>query len=296
MLNGAYFVGGIGMMGLAWAKHRLHGYTTPTDFAASDKDKSAVHAARIVGEWTENLERYCGKSWQGRDVLELGPGGTLGTGVNILIAGASSYQAVDKFALAENFDRSFYEALLAGFGRRDEILTAIEAGDKWPLQYHVDPEFHIDRAVAQQQFDLIVSCAAFEHFDDVSDTIARLSKLARPGTIACIQIDFCTHSRWLRDHDPNNIYRYPDWLYWMLPFPGKPNRVRPDEYSTLFIKEGWEKLEFYPMKTTAADYQKRTGHRLTKQYRRPECKMDVLSGALMATKAGSDPPVESMRT
>lgn len=283
MRQAQLYAAGIGMMALAWAKHRLLSYSTPTRFDAGDGERSAEHARRIVEEWTWFLRRYTGKAWDGEDVLELGPGGTLGTGALILRSGSNCYQAVDAFPLADSIDPGFYDQLLNGFSRKDELLDAIGARDKAPFIYSVDPAFRIDMAAGERRFSRIVSCAAFEHFDDVADTIARLSKVAGPDAVACIRVDFSTHSRWLRDSDPNNIYRYPDWLYWSLPFPGKPNRVRPDALMRLFESEGWRDIELHPVRVAPPEYCRTA--RMAPAFRRPEARMDVLSGVILARRA-----------
>ncbi|HKR17170.1 methyltransferase domain-containing protein [Rhizorhapis sp.] len=272
------------MMFLAWGKHRVNSYSTPTPFNAGDEDRSASHANRIVDEWTDFLTRYAGQAWEGQDVLELGPGGTLGTGALILTKGAISYQAVDAFPLAERIDLGFYEALLNGVSQKERLLQAIGARDKPPFIYSVDPSFRVDIAAGENRFSRLVSCAAFEHFDDVADTIARMSRVAQPGAIACIRVDFSTHSRWLRDKDPNNIYRYPDWLYWSLPFPGKPNRVRPDALMKMFEAEGWEDIEFHPVRVASPEYCATANGKLAKSFRRPEARMEVLSGIILGRR------------
>lgn len=282
MRQAQLYAAGIGMMALAWAKHRLHSYSTPTPFNPGDGERSADHARRIVEEWTWFLRRYTGKAWEGEDVLELGPGGTLGTGALILKNGASCYQAVDAFSLAESIDLGFYSDLLNGFSQKDRLLSAIGARDKAPFIYSVDPAFRIDQLAGERRFSRIVSCAAFEHFDNVRETIARMSRVAQPEAVACIRVDFSTHSRWLRETDPNNIYRYPDWLYWSLPFPGKPNRVRPDTLMQMFESEGWRDIEFHPVRVAPPEYCE--GARLAPAFRRPEARMEVLSGIIMARR------------
>lgn len=283
MRQAALYVAGIGMMFLAWGKHRLNSYSTPTPFNAGDEDRSAAHANRIVDEWTRFLDGYAGHAWAGEDVLELGPGGTLGTGALVLAKGARSYQAVDAFPLAESIDLGFYDTLLNGVSQKERLLQAIGECDKPPFTYSVDAGFRVDEAVGANRFSRLVSCAAFEHFDDVADTIARMSRVARPGAVACIRVDFSTHSRWLRDNDPNNIYRYPDWLYWSLPFPGKPNRVRPDELTRMFRAHGWHDLEFHPVRVAPPEYC--GSSRLAPAFRRPEARMEVLSGIILARQA-----------
>lgn len=285
MRQAQLYAAGIGMMVLAWAKHRINSYTTPTPFNAGDEDRSAAHAQVIVDEWTDFLAHYAGNAWAGEDVLELGPGGTLGTGALIMKDGARSYQAVDAFPLAERIDLGFYDTLLNGMSQKDALLRAIGARDKPPFIYSVDARFRVDEAAGDRRFTRLVSCAAFEHFDDVADTIARMSRVALPGAVACIRVDFSTHSRWLRTRDPNNIYRYPDWLYWSLPFPGKPNRVRPDELICIFEAQGWNDIEFHPVRIAPLDYCRAANGSLARPFRRPEARMEVLSGIIMATSA-----------
>lgn len=88
--------------------------------------------------------------------------------------------------------------------------------------------------------DIVVSNAAFEHFDDVERTVSPLQQVVRPGGVALIGVDLQTHSRWIRERDPNNIYRYPESLYRLFSFPGQPNRLRPQAYRTLFERHGWQ--------------------------------------------------------
>lgn len=284
MRQATLYAAGIGMMFLAWGKHRVNSYSTPTPFNAGDEERSASHANRIVDEWTDFLTRYAGRAWEDEDVLELGPGGTLGTGALILMRGARSYQAVDAFPLAERIDMHFYDMLLNGVSQKEHLLKAIDRRDKPPFTYSVDSRFRVDVAAGGNRFSRLVSCAAFEHFDDVGDTIARMSRVAQPGAAACIRVDFSTHSRWLRDNDPNNIYRYPDWLYWSLSFPGKPNRVRPDELKRMFKAQGWSDIEFHPVRVAPPDYCKEANGKLAKVFRRPEAQMEVLSGIIMGRR------------
>ncbi len=78
--------------------------------------------------------------------------------------------------------------------------------------------------------DLIFSHAAFEHFDDIDATFQKMSDIARPGCKLVSMIDLKTHTRWISDKDPLNIYRYGDLISSLLKFRGTPNRVRPHEY------------------------------------------------------------------
>jgi SAM-dependent methyltransferase len=213
-------------------------------------------------------------------VLELGPGGTLATGAYMLLEGAKSYCAVDAFPLATSIDQDFYRNII---GDRPDLLRAIEAKDRPPFRYVVDRGFRIDEAVGGERFDRIVSCAAFEHFDDPADTIARMTKVARPGAAACLRIDMSTHSGVLRQRDPNNIYRYPDWMYWLLPFPGKPNRYRAKDYVRMLEQNGWKDIEVVSARATDEDYVRRSS--LARPFRDADSQMHILSAVILARLA-----------
>ena len=47
-------------------------------------------------------------------------------------------------------------------------------------------------------------------------------RFAGPSNAAVSGLCLKTHSRWIRNRDPNNIYRYPDWLYRLFQFRGSP--------------------------------------------------------------------------
>ena len=84
---------------------------------------------------------------------------------------------------------------------------------------------------------------------DVDSTVSQLAKVVRPGGKIVAVIDLQTHSRWIREKDPNNIYRYPRWLYRLFYFPGQPNRVRPAQYRACFERHGWRDVAIAATKT-----------------------------------------------
>ena len=55
-----------------------------------------------------------------------------------------------------------------------------------------------------------------------------------------------THSRWIREKDPLNIYRYSERIYGMFHFKGQPNRVRPHQYRRAFESNGWTNVSITP--------------------------------------------------
>ncbi|MEZ0074712.1 class I SAM-dependent methyltransferase [Planotetraspora sp. GP83] len=220
----AWWLGGLGM-GLANAvRHRLRGYRTPRPFTTDEVERSVDYVIGVADRWAEDGDL----DFVGRRVLELGPGPDLGTGAILLARGAKSYAAADLFPLAADTNPAFYEAL----GHR--LGQPVDLGR---IGYHVTrfpgmPD-------VEGPFDLVVSNAALEHFDDVPATFARLAELVVPGGVMCHHIDGMIHMRGIRSRDPLNMLRYPGWLYRAMSFPGIPNRLRAHDFLTAARATGW---------------------------------------------------------
>lgn len=243
---------GLGFLGLAWGKNRLHGYTTPNRVATSDVEGKVAYLLDIFASLRRFLPPHV--DLRGRDVLELSPGASRGNGVLFLALGARSYHAIDVFDLAGGEHPAFYDRLLDAFpeGRetdRERARTIARTPSAPEFGYAVGRDFDIRRLAGGRSFDLIVSCAAFEHYDDPAQAIAGLTQVARPGCGTVHIIDLQTHSRWIRERDPNNIYRYPEPIYRLFRFPGQPNRQRPTDYVRSFEAEGWSDVRFVPSRT-----------------------------------------------
>jgi SAM-dependent methyltransferase len=173
---------------------------------------------------------------RGKHVLELGPGADLGVGILLVQAGARSYTAVDRHALV---------------GARAEPIHEALGGLTGTVRYVVARDFNFADRLGETKFDVVVSNASFEHFDDVQDVALQLAKVVKPGCRISASIDLKTHSRWIRDKDPTNIYRYPRWIYRIFYFPGQPNRVRPLEYRQAFVKAGWKHVSISALTRTS---------------------------------------------
>lgn len=243
---------GIGFLGLAWSKDKLRGYATPNTVSKFDVEGQIAYLLDIFGSFRRFMPP--GFDLRGRDVLELSPGASRGNGALFLAMGARSYHAIDVFNLAGDEDPVFYELLLDRFSYgtkadRQRAHALSSASGAREFSYVVGRDFDIPRLAGGRTFDLIVSCAAFEHYDSVPDTVAGLTQVARPGCEAIHIIDLQTHSRWIREHDPNNIYRYPEPIYRLFRFPGQPNRLRPADYIAAFEAQAWSDVRFVPSRT-----------------------------------------------
>jgi SAM-dependent methyltransferase len=266
--NAFYYFAGIGFLALAKAKHVLSGYSTPKPFSLNETDRCIDYDLRVANDLLAQLARY-GGSIEGAHVLELGPGSDLGVGLYLVGKGAASYTAFDRHNLAERVPEEFY----ARFAARASVPA-----DMQRVRYVAREDFDLTKALEPESIDVVFSNAAFEHFDDVETTVRQLTRVVKPGGKIVAIIDLQTHSRWIRDKDPNNIYRYPRWLYRLFYFPGQPNRVRPAEYRSFFERNGW--IDVAVNVSTRFDARGRTVHRAFR-----DCQhLDACSIVLCATR------------
>ncbi len=286
-----YYVLGLVLLFAAKAKHTLQGYRTPKP-GVMDDQQCIHYDMHIADTWLDVLDRYVGTGiLHGANVLELGPGSDLGTGIYLVAKGARTYCALDAFNLAGKVPREFYDAFIsqiAGSGEtaasaaeRQRLTTALWGPTK-VVDYVVDPTFDVATALKGRSFDIIFSNAAFEHFDNVEKTLMAVSSVAKKNAALVCCVDLMTHTRWIRKRDPNNIYRYSDRLYSLAAFKGIPNRIRPHQYKTLLEEYGWENVTIIPdLRLYGFD----TGS-LARRFRDPINAMDLLTITIVATKRG----------
>lgn len=283
--NTVFSIVGVIVLAGVWAKHRMTGYRKPNTVSAEDHDARLDYVHDVVQSWLRFLPADI--SVRGRSVLELGPGSSLATGALLLAHGAQSYTAVDAFGLAQDETADFRRDAIASFKATlltEDIDAAHAALDNGTdvFQYHVDAGFDIPSMCAGQSFDLIVSCAAFEHFDAIETTITDLTKVARSGCVSLHIVDLQTHTNLIRDRDPNNIYRFSDRLYRLLSFPGQPNRKRPIDYVRSFERNGWIDVEVIAAKTIADDRRQELTSGLARQFRSNAMEMHILDAVIIS--------------
>ncbi|GAA0398544.1 hypothetical protein Acor_34210 [Acrocarpospora corrugata] len=222
--NPVWWTLGLGL-GLANAvRHRSRGYRSPRPYPTEEVERSVDYVVAVVDRW----EADGVADWQGLRVLELGPGPDLGTGAVILSRGAASYTAADRFPLAGDASPRYYDALAERLGAPVDL-------DR--IGYHVTDFPGLPDLAGP--YDVVVSSAALEHFDDVTATFARLAELAAPGATMTHHVDGMVHMRGIRPRDPLNLLRYSDWTYRRMSFPGVPNRLRAGDYLAAAERTGW---------------------------------------------------------
>jgi hypothetical protein len=292
MRNAFLYAAGLGFLTLAKAKNVVRGYTSPKPFALSDTERCIAYDLRVVDEWLSHLRAYTGADVElrNKNVLELGPGSDLGVGLYLLAKGAAGYNACDVNDLTRHAPESFYAALIERISAREGAtngeslkseIQAARARAASRLRLVVREDFDLVSAFGPNSIDVVFSQAAFEHFDDVSATVEQLSIVCKPGATIVAEIDLKTHSRWIRDVDPNNIYRYSNALYRAFAFRGIPNRVRPYQYREIFEAHGWVDVSITPLERIA---ERRNGIAVDKQFRDSRNQLELLSVVFCAKK------------
>lgn len=291
--NVCYYTAGLGFLILANIKHRLYGYATPKPFSGGEVERCIDYDIRVVDEWLSHLADYTRDHHflGAKNVLELGPGSDLGIGLYLLALGAAKYNACDVNPLAGTASDRFYHLLfkrIQSMVQKADVDDLIEQyqeaknGRASKINYVVREDFRLSSALGKETIDLVFSQAAFEHFDDIDETVAELSKVCKSGAVIIAEIDLKTHSRWIREKDPNNIYRYHDDVYRTLWRRGFPNRIRPYQYKAAFEKYGWTNIAVIPLKTAELYASGQSG--LAGRFHDKVNQMDYLSIMFCATK------------
>lgn len=294
--NFLYYWTGLAVLVLNKIRHSVQGYTTPRTFPIEEGERAIEYDFSVVQHWLDIYQEYTGESadLRGKTILELGPGADLGIGLITLWKGARKYNSLDVHSLVDTVPDHFYESLFQTMaGRSGEgVLTVNElrhqlkltqAGKNDRLNYVCRPDFDI-RTFKTQGVDLVFSQAAFEHFDDIDRTFAQLSTTVKSGAILIAEIDLNTHTRWLRDVDPLNIYRYSETTYKLFKFRGSPNRIRPGQYKAALEKLGWADVRVMPLTRVNEAYLSGVRSKLSSRFREAASQIEFVSVMLCARK------------
>ncbi|QQS60728.1 methyltransferase domain-containing protein [Candidatus Falkowbacteria bacterium] len=285
--NILYWWAGLLILILNKPRHQLQGYTRPRKFPVTKFDLVVEYDLKVIGNWMKYGKKYQGNnfSWKNCSILELGPGADFGVGITLLATGAKSYHALDVNPLALSTPNKLYEILehqliLNGFVSKQKLNIQTL---KNKIDYVCDKKFNITH-FNNQGINLVLSNAAFEHFSDIPRTIEQLSIIMESGGILIAEVDLQTHSRWIRETDPLNIYRYPEWLYKLLSFSGSPNRIRPETYKNLLEKNGWENIVIYPKIILPENAVETVRPSMSKRFKKEKDSLGWLSIVICATK------------
>jgi SAM-dependent methyltransferase len=294
--NRYYFLGGVYTV-LNYMRRNLIGYNKPRPFSINQIERAIDYDFRLVEQWIEYLRNYSKESdpLKGKVILELGPGPDLGVGLILLALGANKYITLDVNNLIKSTPLEFYKQLFDEVKRRysncnvdylrEQLDECLKGGDG-RITYVVDKNFEI--AKIKDEVDIVLSHAAFEHFDDVENTIKEISYKIKEDGILCLRIDLQTHGRWIRDRDPLNIYRYSDLFWKAFKYKGSLNRVRTPQYKQLLEKNNWFDIKIKPVRILEKEYVKRVMISLNRKFKDYNIsEMQILGVVLMASRKKS---------
>ena len=164
-----------------------------------------------------------------------------------------------------------------------EHLDKCYKGKNDRISYIVDNNFEISKI--KDKFDIVFCQASFQQFTNVEKSFIELSSVVKNGGVLVTEIDLKTHTRWIRDRDPLNIYRYNDFFWNLFSFKGSPNRIRAFEYKELLEKNGWSNIEIEPLTVLDDEYMDKVKPYLNKKFKKMNSsEMKMLNIMLMATK------------
>lgn len=272
-------------------RRSIIGYTKPRTFSVKDIECSTSYCINVVENWKKALQTYSGREnpFDNMNVLEIGPGPDLGTGLTVMAMGAKSYVAVDKNKLIYKTPPLFYDTLLEklkaypGYENARTAFKAFQSNKLNDLFSYICGSYL--EKLASKKCDLLVSQAVLEHIVDPENVLENLYKIMTPGGLLVHEIDFGTHIGILRDIDPLNHLRYCGRIWDLLKFDGSPNRLQLSDYVNIFNETGFKKIETKPLKIYDKRYVQRTLSHLSARFRGyPDEDIRTKSSVLLATR------------
>ncbi len=270
-------------------RRRIFGYDNPRHGSGKNIDQDFMYALEGVERFEVITSKTSGTfSFEGKKVLELGPGPDLYSGIVYLARGASRFLAIDRFPLATLPKKEALAEVSLEIKNRsgnffEHALSSIENKEIFSYQKVEAEESSME---IKETFDIIVSRAACEHFFDPEQVFRELFTLLAPGGVMIHEIDFQTHNRFVKKEDPLNIYRYSEWVYRsFLAFPGSPNRFLQDDYRNFCEHIGYNEIRLTPFLKCSREYTKEVRLYLASPYQeKPLEDIETLATILTAKK------------
>jgi SAM-dependent methyltransferase len=223
------------------------------------------------------MREFAGLFIQDKDVLELGPGFSLGLVFLAALSGARKAWAADLFPHNMGPDHDYIVSMYEHVAKNPRFLITMD--QPWDVD-RVTNEFAklIDRdqqgrysfrkskieylfpftgeklPFDNEAIDVSLSCAAFEHFREPAAVVRELSRITRPAGVSCHIIDFRDHrdftrpfefltmteNAWQQFHSASQSYTY-------------TNRLRHSQVVSLFNDAGFRLLGVQPSITGLLD-------------------------------------------
>jgi len=211
--------------------------------------------SRPFALWQELSERTSARLLvEGREILELGPGRSLGMSLIFLAAGARRVYAVDRFRhlFWDDLDRQhivgvlerleaerwpYAEVARRAVGRLDRGSASL---DRDLLVYHQADGANLP--LAEGSVDVSYSNAVLEHVHRPEAVVRELARVTRRAGDSIHEIDFRDH---FVQRNRLRFLEFPEWE-WQLRArlrPGYTNRLRMLDFHRIFEQAGFAMLD-----------------------------------------------------
>ena len=202
---------------------------------------SAVPDKALLGRyafWLPELVLDHIGSVEGKDIIEIGPGDHIGTGLTFVALGARSYTTLDRFT------RNYSTALARGWYALVRETFCETFSRPWPkdLSPNSFPEscdrvkclpISIEDLSDCSQYDIVCSYAVAEHVSNVPKFANANRRSLRSSGTALHVVDFSGHG-WNRQGDEMLFTRIPEWAWQAMGSNrGYPNRVAFPEFTNI---------------------------------------------------------------
>jgi SAM-dependent methyltransferase len=206
--------------------------------SAEDLERYAFYPLR-------NLQEVLG-SVKDLDILEIGPGDFMTSGLSLLAGGAKSYTVIDRFIgdYGKPEAKTWYKGIRDAWPRFFPNLN-------WPkyLETGNFPEDYPDRidvltgtieeANSPKKYDLVCSYQVGEHVNDIEAFARANVDFLTPNGVAVHRVDFGPHDCWAFYQDRLTFLRFPQWLWWLMGSNrATPNRKRYHQVYAALEKAG----------------------------------------------------------
>lgn len=243
-------------------------------FAVNDYGKRFPQTAiKIFSELFLILEREARFDIRGANILEIGPGYSMGLGFLAALSGAAKACAVDIYTHPRGADHDFIAAMYAKLIEERSFLPgeAHALGDKefterfaGVVSRDADSRFcyRPDRVALlfphpvtampfeDSAFDLVYTSAAFEHFMEPRDAVREMARVTKPGGLHLHSVDLRDHRNFRRPLDHLTV----DDAEWKVFYEESKsasyiatNRLRVSEITALFESSGFETVSILPV-------------------------------------------------
>jgi len=185
-------------------------------------------------------ENETNEYFQGKVILEYGPGDILGVALLMYAYGAKTVCSVDRFPLSrlsnKNIDVYMHLLMSLGKGERERANNAFnEQGNPKSgfnpkaITYRVTKN---GLSGSSREYDLIISRAVLEHVNNLEETMIDIKRSLKYGGVSIHEVDLKSHGL--------DRYKEFDFLTWPKPIydlmyshKGFPNRWRVNQYREL---------------------------------------------------------------